>query len=782
MLEQKQPWAHRETGWNNELAAQSASLLALSNGYMGVRGTLEEGCSSGDPGTFLNGFHESLPLRPADVGHGDPVLDELMLPVADGMRIELEVDGEVLDIEKAEVLAHTRELDFRTGVLTRVLRWRTSAGREIALRSRRLVSLKYREIAAIEYRIESEALSRVTVRSILTTDSGPATNSTDPRTGTRSPRCALRHASSYIDAARAVLVHRTDRSGQTVAAGVTHLADQELPARPSVDEAGSRASWSWSFDLEPGRPRRFVKLLAYHWADPGDPSQLTRDCLASLEHAASLGFDGLVAHQVQALDAVWKHADVEIDGDPEIQHALRFALFQIHQNAAFAEGHGIPAKGLTGRGYNGHTFWDTEIFLLPLLMHCAPSHVASALRWRASTLPQARARANQLGLRGGAFPWRTISGAECSNYLPAGTAAFHVNADIAHAVSEYVASTGDVEFEREIGLPILVETSRLWISLGHHDDRRGGRFSIDGVTGPDEYSVLVDNNAYTNLMAQANLHYAADLVDRHGGERLGVTAAEVDSWRRAADAMHVPFDEELGVHLQDEHFARHVRFDFELVDAEQYPLFLHVPYFQLYRQQVIKQPDIVLAMVLRPNAFSHEQKVRNFAYYEALTVRDSSLSAGTLSVLSAELGDLQLAYDYLAEAALLDHHDLARNTADGLHLAALAGGWTAAVHGLAGARILEGKLTFSPRLPAQLDRMAFNFAFCGRSLRIDFNQRDANYSMVSGDAIEIEHWGQPISVAAGETTSAAIPEPPARNTFVQPFGRAPARRRPRGQA
>ncbi|MHB1568369.1 MAG: glycosyl hydrolase family 65 protein, partial [Solirubrobacteraceae bacterium] len=435
-------------------------------------------------------------------------------------------------------------------------------------------------------------------------------------------------------------------------------------------------------------------------------------------------------------------------------------------------------KGLTGDGYEGHTFWDTEIFLLPVLTHCAPHLVGEALRWRAQTLPQARARARQLGLEGAAFPWRTITGEECSGYLPAGTAAFHINADIAHAVVRYLDATGDERFEREAGAALLVETARLWLSLGHHDERRGGRFSIDGVTGPDEYSPLVDNNLYTNLMARANLRAAADVVERLGAEPLGVQPGEVVAWRRAADQMTIPHDRALGVHLQAEDFARHAPFDFASTPPEAYPLFLHVPYFELYRRQVIKQPDLVLAMALCPDAFTAEQKRRNFAYYEALTVRDSSLSAGTQAVLAAEIGDVQLAYDYLAEAALLDHHDLERNTADGLHLAALAGGWLAVIVGLAGARQRDGELSFAPRLPRGLDRIAFPFAFRGRRLRVEITPERARYTLMAGEALEIRHWDAALTLKPDAPVEAAIPPPPPLAPVRQPAGRAPQRRTP----
>lgn len=758
------------------LAAQSESLLALSNGYLGLRGTLDEGAPAALPGTYLNGFFETMAIPYADRGYGDPESDEVLLGVTDGTRIRLEVEGEPLDILTGTVLEHERALDLRAGLLVRTLRWRSPAGHEVTLRTRRLVSLEYREIAAIEYEVEANGPLHISVHSELTTDVAAHAGSVDPRAGARLSADVLAPRLAFHDRNRALLVHQTRASGHVVAAGMDHVIAAAPAREATVQAEGSLGRWSLSTKLKPGRPLRLVKLLAYHWAPQGDPVGLAGDCEQSLDRARALDFEGLAACQRAALDVVWAHGDVELDGDSEIQHALRYALFQLHQNAACAAGHAIPAKGLTGAGYSGHTFWDTEIFLLPVLTYCAPQDVEAALRWRASTLPQAKAKARRLGLDGAAFPWRTISGEECSGYLPAGTAAFHVNADIAYAVTRYVAATGDQIFEREAGAPLLVETARLWASLGYHDARRGGRFSIDGVTGPDEYTVLVDNNLYTNLMAQANLRAAADAVERHGHRALGVTAEEVSAWRAAADAMTIAYDAGLEIHLQDEDFAQHVPLDFEAIPPEHYPLLLHVPYFQLYRHQVVKQPDLVLAMVLCPDAFTAEQKLRNFAYYEALTVRDSSLAAGTQAVLAAEVGDVQLAYDYLAEAALLDHHDIERNTADGLHLAALAGGWMAVIAGLAGARERDGHLSFAPRLPEPLSRIAFPFAFRGRVLRVEITPNEATYEMRDGAPLQIEHWGTPLVLSAEECATGAIPPAPSLVPFRQPAGRAPADR------
>jgi alpha,alpha-trehalose phosphorylase len=458
---------------------------------------------------------------------------------------------------------------------------------------------------------------------------------------------------------------------------------------------------------------------------------------------------------------------------------VRVAIFHVLQAGARAERRAIGAKGLTGPGYDGHTFWDTETFCLQLLSHVAPDAAADALRWRQSILPLARERAAQLGLKGAAFPWRTIRGHECSGYWPAGTAAFHINADIADAVRRHVAATGDVEFERETGLELLVETARLWRSLGHHD--HAGQFRIDGVTGPDEYTAIVDNNVYTNLMAQLNLRVAADTAARHtrAAARLGVDAEEMASWRDAASSMRIPYDEVLGVHPQSEGFTDHQVWDFAGTKPDMYPLLLNVPYFDLYRKQVSKQADLVLAMQLRPDAFTPEQQARNFAYYEAITVRDSSLSACTQAVVAARTGHLDLAYDYLAEAALVDLDDLAGNSDHGVHIASMAGTWIAVVSGFGGMQCDATGLRFAPRLPPALSRISFGLRWQGRELRVQIRPDEVEYRLVDGPPMRLTHHGEALALA-DEPVTRPLPETPRVEPVEQPFGRAPKARHPGG--
>jgi alpha,alpha-trehalose phosphorylase len=447
------------------------------------------------------------------------------------------------------------------------------------------------------------------------------------------------------------------------------------------------------------------------------------------------------------------------------------------QAGARAENRAIPAKGLTGPGYGGHTFWDTETFVLPMLSFTAPIAAAHALRWRHSTLRSALDRAAQLGLRGAAFPWRTITGPECSGYWPAGTAAFHVSADIAIAAVRYVDATGDEEFARGPGMDLLIHTARLWRSLGHYD--ADGGFHIDGVTGPDEYSALADDNVYTNLMARRNLRAAADAAKRYPerARELGVSDEEPAGWRGAADAMTIPFDETLGVHPQADGFTRHEIWDFARTPAGQYPLMLHFPYFDLYRKQLVKQADLVLAMLLHSSAFTAEQKARNFEYYERLTVRDSSLSACIQAAVAAEVGHLDLAYDYLGEAALMDLRDLEHNTRDGVHIASLAGTWVALVSGFGGLSDADGTFSFAPRLPGGLTRLAFNLFIRGRRLRVEITDAQATYNVADGDPLQILHHGQPVTLTAGKPRTRPIPAAPSRPRPSQPPGREPARRR-----
>jgi alpha,alpha-trehalose phosphorylase len=770
------PWTVVEPMLRLDRLAHTESVFALSNGHIGLRGNLDEGEPHVIPGTYLNGFFETVPLPYAEGGYGYPEEGQSMINVTNGKPMRLLVDDEPFDVRYGTLRHHRRVLDLREGVLRREVEWVSPAGQAVRIRSTRLVSFVQRAVAAVHYEVEPvDTPARIVVQSSLVANEPIPEQTDDPRAAAalRAPLVGEYHIAHGLEVS---LGHSTRRSGLSMAAALDHIVDGPPGTVTESESETDLARITISTELEPGQSLKVVKLMAYGWSSVRSMPGLRDQVDAALAAATRTGWDGLLAGQRAFFDRVWNRADIEIEGDPELQQAVRFAIFQVVQAAARAEYRAIPAKGLTGRGYDGHAFWDMETYVLQVLTYTSPRAARQALLWRHSTLDLARARARELRLAGAAFPWRTIRGEECSGYWPAGTAAFHINADIADAVRRYVQATEDVEFERGPGLDIVIETARLWRSLGHHDDQ--GNFRIDGVTGPDEYSALADNNVFTNLMAARNLTYAADIANRHPerATELGVDEAEIESWRLAADAIVIPYDEELGVTPQSEGFTRYRSWDFEAMTDEDYPLLLNYPYYLLYSSQVVKQADLVFALYICADCFSPEQKRRDFEYYERITVRDSSLSASIQAIIAAEVGHLDLAYGYFRETAFVDLWNLAGNTDDGLHLAALTGAGLVAVAGFGGMRDHGEALSFAPRLPRALPRMSFRVEYRRRRLRIEFTASEARYELISGEAIDLLHHGEQFTLKPGVLQVMSCPAISDLPPVEPPIGRDACRR------
>jgi alpha,alpha-trehalose phosphorylase len=772
-----EPWRVRETRLDLDLLAQSESVFALANGHIGLRGNLDEGEPFGLPGTYLASFYETRPLPYAEAGYGYPEDGQTLVDVTNGKLMRLLVDDEPFDCRYGKLLHHERVLDLRAGTLVRSVDWVSPAKQRVRVTSTRLVSFTQRSVAAIEYVVEAvDDFAYVTVQSELVANEDQPATSADPRVAAalKSPLEPVQHE---VLGDGATLLHRTRASGLLMGAGMDHEVD--VPGRVEWQtEAGEDwARTTVTCGLRPGQKLRIVKYLAYGWSSLRSRPAIRDQVAAALTGARYKGWQGLLDDQRQYLDEFWDASDVEVEGDADVQQAVRFGLFHVLQASARTEGRAIAAKGLTGPGYDGHAFWDTEAYVLPVLTYTAPHAAADALRWRESTLPAACDRARVLGLRGATFPWRTIRGQECSAYWPAGTAAWHVNADIAAAFERYRVVTGDPTLEQQCGLAVLVETARLWLSLGHHD--RHGIWHVDGVTGPDEYTAVVNDNVFTNLMAAHNLRTAAAACARNpeAARSLGVDTEESAAWTDAANAVHLPYDEELGVHQQCEGFTRLAEWDFE--NHHEYPLLLHAPYVRLYPAQVVKQADLELAMHWQSHAFTAEQKARNVDYYERRTVRDSSLSACSQAVMCAEVGHLELAHDYMFEAALIDLRDLHHNTRDGLHIASLAGSWIALVEGFGGLRDDEGVLRLNPRLPEGIARLTFRLRWRGSRLTVAADHNEVTYTLRDGAeaSLTFRHADEEVTV----TTSKPVVRPinrcePLLPRPKQPHGREPERR------
>ena len=771
-------WKFIERRFYPRLLAQTETLFSLANGYLGMRGNFEEGKPAFQNGTFVNGFYESWPIVYGEEAYGFAKTGQTIVSVTDSKIIRLYVDDEPFYLPTANRIRFKRVLDMKAGTLDREVLWETPSGKRVSIKSRRLVSFQHRHLAAMSYQVTVlNAKAPVVISSEMATGQSSQTSEGDPRRARGFEDRVLLPKVNYTKDYRIVLGHVTNNSKMTLACGIEHVMETDCPScsckTQSSDDSGKVV---FSVDAHPGMPIQLTKYMTYHTSRSSPSEELCERAERTLDRALGHGFRDLLAGQQEFLDDFWQRSDVEVRGaHPKAQQLVRWNLFQVIQASGRAEGAGVPAKGLTGLGYEGHYFWDCEIYVLPFLIYTSPRIARNLLKFRHSMLDKARRRAREVNQKGALFPWRTINGEEASAYYAAGTAQYHINADIMFGLRKYVEATGDEAFLQQEGAEMLVETARLWRDLGFFSKRKGGKFCIHGVTGPDEYNTVVNNNTFTNLMAQENLRYAAATVESLRDEnperfvalvdRTGLEVSEIDEWKKAAERMYVPFDEKLGIHPQDDSFLDKEVWDLANTPPDKYPLLLHHHPLVIYRHQVIKQADIVLAMLLFGRDFSPEQKKRNFDYYDPLTTGDSSLSVCVQSVLASEIGYPEQALDYLDYAVLMDLADVAGNTQDGIHIASVGGTWMAMVYGFAGMRDYDGHLSFNPRpLPRRVERIRFPLTIRGQVLEVDIDRKSVRYSLREGDGLVIRHWDEEIRLSPGAPFSAPLSATGRRDT------------------
>ncbi|HUN06359.1 MAG TPA: glycosyl hydrolase family 65 protein [Aggregatilineales bacterium] len=761
IVEEISAWSHCQKYWY-----QSESIFALGNGYIGMRGTFEEGLSSARhpnhigsasdeqtlvsvDGTYLNGFYESKVIKYPENAYGNAQNSQTMLNVPNGkiIRVLLSADGniepELLQVDTGRLETLIRSLNMKDGLLERRLVWESPVQKlRVELEVRRLVSFKRPHLAAIEFTLVPHFNGRIQLISILNGNVENVSATSDPRIGSHLEGNALIMLEApLLMPEGGLLQQETKESGLMLVSGMLNVLRTETQHEqlPVVDTAhdgelsGDPNLIRVTFEVkaENGSPITLQKFLAYSYApkQSSTASTMSDEIQKHLTEAAQIGFEELAAEQRAYMQHFWGQADVHISGRDValLQQGIRFNMFHLLQAAGRDGRTNIGPKGLTGEGYEGHYFWDTEIFAAPFFQYAEPEVCRQLLEYRHSILENARARARILSHpRGVTYPWRTISGEECSAFFPAGTAQYHINADIAYAVKNYVATTGDTSFLVDKGAEIVFETARLWADLGTYVPSLGNAFCIHGVTGPDEYTAIVDNNCYTNLMAQENLRYAVDVaawLKANEPERLEHIGAglqpplaeeEISAWAQAADAMYIPYDEQRGLFAQDDGFFNRPawRWDWGNRDGQKV-LLNRFHYLVIYRHQVCKQADVMLAFFLLPDRATLEQKRRNFDYYEPITTHDSSLSTCTYGILASEIGYREMAYAYFMQTARMDLDDSHGNVAAGVHIANMAGTWMSVVNGFAGLRLEHGQYPgdsiphYKPYLPDEWESYSF---------------------------------------------------------------------------
>ena len=767
-------WRLVEKKFYPRLLPNMETLFSVANGFLGIRGCHEEGSPVYQAGTLINGLHETWPIEYAEEAFGFAKTGQTMLNAPDGKIIRLYVDDEPFDISKVNLLSYERVLDMRTGIVEREVVWEKFSGKQIRIKSRRLVSFVHRHIAAIEYEVTLlNADAPVVLSSELTHPPEIDVPAGDPRASRAFKERVLLPEKNYHNGHRVVQSYKTRSSGMTLACGLDHTIDTECVNSHQCTCDDDCGRTLFSIEGKQGQSIRLTKFMTYHVSRSVTAEELCERSDRALDRVINQGFDTLLDEQKQYLDDFWDRADIELADDPATQQVIRFNLFHICQASARAESVGIPAKGLTGLGYEGQYFWDTEVYVLPFLVYTAPRLARNVLLFRYRMLDKARQRAREVNQKGALFPWRTINGDEASAYYAAGTAQYHINADIMFALRKYVEITGDEEFLHNEGAEMLIETARLWVDLGFFSPQKEGQFCINCVTGPDEYNTVVDNNAYTNLMAQENLSYAAETLDwlrDNKPERYEALTREtklqpqeIEAWKKAADAMYVPFDKKGGIHLQDDDFLEKSDWDFKNTPPEKYPLLLHFHPLVIYRHQVIKQADVVLAMFLLGDKFSPEQKRRNFDFYDPLTTGDSSLSVSIQSILALELGYYDKARDYIEYALFMDLADVATNVEQGCHIASMGGTWMAMVYGILGMRDHKGEISFNPRLTRKRGTGRVNLIIRGQRLSVTIEQKkeETVYLLKEGAGLTIAHQGEKILLKENTPVTMKIKAPTA---------------------
>lgn len=736
---------------NQEALLLGETIFHNANGYIGVRGAYEEGYPAeytSIRGQYINALYDITDMKQAETLCGLIEKKQTMINVADTQSMEIWLGNERFSMFTGTVKEAKRSVDLKRGVTLRKIEWISPEGKEITLQFRRMTSfiklpLFLQEIILTCHNYEGEIC-------LISRHCGEVQNFCDPS----DPRVAGESAQYlFADTPKcqegiSLISARTSRSGLKVCSGVGH----RIPAgyEKQIEIKNKEAVHKIAGTAVKGQAVQFYKYSWFadsvRWENPEEETEkeLKKIILRPVEE--------LYHEQEKYMADFWEKSNLEIEGDEELNCAVHYNQYALLQSVGKDCHSNMAAKGLSGEGYEGHFFWDTEMYALPCFIITQPEIAKMLISFRYGTLDQARENAKKLGHKKGAlYPWRTINGEECSGYFPSGTAAYHISGDIAYSVAAYYLATNDIAFLCEQGAEILLETARLWVDTGNFVN---GQFHIQDVTGPDEYTCMVNNNYYTNLLAKYNLEWAVKcekLLMAEGKwetlcKKIDLQPEELQEFKKAADEMYLPYDEELDINPQDDSFLKKKKWDFAHTPKENYPLLLHYHPLALYRRQVCKQADTVLAHFILEDYQKLSTIRSSFLYYEKVTTHDSSLSTCIFSIMAAKLGMVEKAYEYFGESAKLDLFNTHKNTKDGIHTANMAGNYMAIIYGFAGLRIKESGLYLSPCIPDKWKSYQFRFQYQGTRMEIKVSKEGCLLRRLTGRPVTIHFYGRSVLV------------------------------------
>lgn len=737
-------WIIEDNSLDAKDMLKNESIFNVANGYIGVRGNFEEKYPEGFEsirGTYINAFYENVPISYGEKAFGFPESMQKIVNVIDAQDVDVIIDDERFSLFDGTIKSFKRYLDMQNGYYRREIWWISPKGKEIRMKITRIASFKYLELFAVNYEIDMINFNgEITIESSVSANVSNYIDTKDPRVS-GDYADILDFMFADVNSGIIQVAARTKNSKETVVVTTTHYLNLKCDVHYEKYDRSVKAI----FRIKPDREKiNFTKYNIYtdsrRYRNPDTSGSKI------LEEVYNKTFESLLFEQHSYLDNFWSVADINIEGDEKIQPGMRYNLYQLLQSVGKDLISNIAAKGLSGEGYEGHYFWDTEIYLIPFFTLCYPGLAKQLLRYRYTILDNARKRAVELGhKKGAAYAWRTITGDECSSYFPASTAQYHINADIAYSYVQYYLSTGDMDFIKEFGAEVVFETARIWLEIGHFYK---GSFRIDAVTGPDEYTAIVNNNYYTNVMAKFNLKWAYKIyymLKEQDSEsliklcrKIKLTKNEIEQFIEASENMYLPYDEDLKINAQDDTFLSKALWDFENTPDENYPLLMNYHPLTIYRYQVLKQADTVLANLLVEDETDFETIKNSYDYYEKITTHDSSLSCAIYSIMASKIGYLDKAYKYFLETARLDLDDTHGNSKDGLHIANMGGTWMAVVYGFAGLRIKEEHITLNPRLPLKWTNLKFKFMYRGAKIAVDISKEKTEITVDAMSSINIK--------------------------------------------
>lgn len=730
---------------NNDLMVNE-TVFHNANGYIGIRSNYEEGYPAGYDtirGSYINGFYDIADMKQAEKLYGLVEDKQTMLNIADTQTIYLVIDGENFSLFEGEVLLSKRWLDMEAGITGRTIHWCSPAGKQVEIIIKRMTSFYKLSLFTIEYSVKALNFSgNVQFCSHHIGEVTNYSNANDPRVAQDSKKY-LQPLQSVIEDGISYLISETSKSGLKVCTGVAHRISKE--GSLVTIKHGHSATCKAELQIAEQETVSLIKYTVFC------DTIRNRDCLEAarreMEDALTNPLSMYYEAQRDYLKGFWDNCLLEVKGNDDLTEAINYNMYQLVQSVGKDEFCNIAAKGLSGEGYEGHYFWDTEMYIQPFFTLTEPGITKNLISFRYSTLEQAKKSARILGhKRGVLYPWRTIMGVECSGYFPSGTAAYHINGDIAYSVVAYYLATKDLDFIAKKGAEIVFETARLWLDVGNYYK---GSFRINDVTGPDEYTCMVNNNYFTNVAAQYNLSWAVKIYDllkkahqlTQVADKIGLTKEEVKEFEKAAKRMYLPYDEELEINPQDDSFLEKKVWDIPNTPKEKFPLLLHYHPLHLYRYQVCKQADTVLAHFIFEDAQSLETIRKSFNYYEMVTTHDSSLSTCIFSIVASKLGKTEKAYEYFGDSAKLDLFNTHMNTKDGIHTANMGGSFMAIVYGFAGLRIKESGIYFAPILPKSWEEYCFQINYEDSQIKVEVRADESIFILTRGTVKQLYVYG-----------------------------------------